>query len=130
MAGNAGLAVFIIVMVQGIFGILAHPTRGPSATSPSALFSRRHPLRPVHVLFGVAASGLLYAQVATGLDEWDETADSGTSVPYGIRVVFWVLLGVEVAAWIGGVGLEAVVGRKRAREGVQSKERVEDGQTE
>ena len=63
---------------------------------------------------GSATIAILYAQIVTGFDEWDEASDAGTTVPKGVRVVFWILLGIEVAAYLAGLVLEPVTRRKTA----------------
>ena len=54
------------------------------------------------------------AQVYTGYDEWNETSNSETKVPYGIIIVFWILLSVEVFAYVvGWIVMEPLGWKKR-----------------
>lgn len=53
-----GLSIFIITMVQTILGIGAAFTRHPSSNAVT-LQKKRHPLRFIHIAFGIATAALL-----------------------------------------------------------------------
>lgn len=60
-------------------------------------------------------------QVYTGFDEWNETSDSATTVPYGIIIAFWILLSVEIFAYIvGWISMEPLARKKRKVEAQES----------
>lgn len=49
--------------------------------------------------------------------EWDENSESQTTVPNGVKIAFWVLLGIEVAAYVvGWIVMEPLGRKKRTRE--------------
>lgn len=58
MHHQLGLAVFIIVLVQAILGLAAKVVRKPSFNYVT-LQAKRHPLRLVHIVFGIATIALL-----------------------------------------------------------------------
>lgn len=45
-------------------------------------------------------------QVYTGFNEWETTSDAGTLVPKSVKVIYWILLGLAIAGYIGGWVLE------------------------
>lgn len=58
-------------------------------------------MRLSHVVLGVVTLGLGYWQIETGLSddgEWNTMTENG-KVPKSVQVIFWILLGVEVAAY-------------------------------
>lgn len=66
------------------------------------------------------------AQVYTGFDEWNETSNSETKVPYGVIVVFWVLFSVEVFAYIVGWIVMEPLGRKKRKMEAESRADVKE----
>ncbi|KAK7063588.1 CBD9-like protein [Favolaschia claudopus] len=127
---DLGLSVLILFLLQFVIGIIAHYTHSagylrtntfPTLTTP------KNPLRHVHVVFGVVITALLYTGVKTGMDEWDNVADKGTLVPKGVRVMYWVLFGLAVAAYLFGWVLEPFRGGKRDEPlDIGSTEKVEE----
>lgn len=55
------------------------------------------------------------AQVYTGFNEWDQTSESETVVPKGIKIAFWVLLAVEAFAYAAGWAIMEPLGRNRRK---------------
>ena len=56
-------------------------------------------------------------QVYSGFVEWNGNSESETTVPKGVRIAFWILFGLEVAAYgLGWVVMEPLGRKKRARE--------------
>lgn len=109
-----GLAVFLIVIVQAVLGTAAKLTKVPPFNYVT-LQTRRNSLRLFHIAFGMSAAALLYAQVYTGFDEWNETAESMTVVPRGIIIAFWVLLALEAALYVIGWPIMELLGRRQRK---------------
>jgi len=111
---DLGLAVFILFLVQVLFGIASHYTQGPNQlptekgehTHVPSVTAPRNRIRTVHLLFGLATTAILYAQIVIGFDEWDMTSDSMTTVPEGVRDVFWILFGLEIGMYFTGYAFE------------------------
>jgi hypothetical protein len=78
----------------------------------------------MHVVFGIVMTALLYAGVKTGMDEWDMVSDMGTLVPKGIVVAYWVLFGLEVAAYFFGWIMEPIRASSR-QSSIDLSEKVE-----
>jgi hypothetical protein len=56
-------------------------------------------------------------QVYTGFDEWNGNSESETTVPKGVEIAFWILFGLEVAAYgLGWAIMEPLGRKKRAHE--------------
>ncbi|KAJ4490034.1 hypothetical protein J3R30DRAFT_3399475 [Lentinula aciculospora] len=115
---DLGLSVAILLWVEAIFGIAAHYTHtAHSATSGAfpTIKAKKSPLRHLHAWYGIFVAGLLYAGMKTGIDEWNMVADSGTLVPNGIQIAFWVIFSLEIAAYVIGWFLEAFRGQRNSR---------------
>ncbi|KAF7347205.1 CBD9-like protein [Mycena venus] len=115
---DLGLSILILFLVQFLIGVGAHYTHSEGYTKDSVfptLTTPKNPLRHIHVMFGIIMTALLYAGVKTGMDEWDDVADNGTLVPKGVRVIYWVLFGLAVAAYFVGWIFEAIPGRGGSR---------------
>lgn len=111
-----GLATFLIVMVQSILGIGARAVKHP-AYNYVTLQTKRHPLRLFHIAFGIGTAGVLYAQVYTGFQEWDDTSESMTTVPRSVWIIYWILFSIEVFAYaVGWAITEPAARKKRAAE--------------
>ncbi|GAA5986814.1 hypothetical protein JCM10908_000908 [Rhodotorula pacifica] len=106
-----GLALFILVLLQATLGLVGHRTRRTHLTSSrpsSGLYYNSSPKRPSfpftrisHVVLGLVTIGLGYWQIETGISddgEWNSKAENG-KVPKSVQIIFWILLGVEVAAY-------------------------------
>lgn len=108
-------------MVQYLFGIAARYTKPPSFNDVT--FNRgRSVLRYWHIFLGIAATAVLYAQVYTGFGEWDESSDSMTLTPRGIRIAYWILLGVAVGAYLlGWAIMEPIARSRKARQADEGK---------
>jgi len=86
-----GLAVFILVILQSVGGAAIH------------WLPQGHFIRWSHVGIGLVVAGCLYAQTYLGFGEWNENTDTGTTVPRGVVIVFWILFALEVAAYVAGI---------------------------
>jgi len=112
-----GLAVFLIVVVQGIGGIGAKLLTSLPSYNYVTFNSKRHMLRYIHIALGIISAGLLYAQFYTGYQEWNNTSNSQTHVPRGFIIAFWVLFAVEVFFYLLGFPImERSARKKRAAE--------------
>lgn len=89
-----GLAVFILVLLQGILGLLAHnlrPKNRPSTSSSSK--KTRSPLQITHILLGISTIGLLYWLIWNGLHtEWVGMSTEGTVTPESIQIIYWLFV--------------------------------------
>lgn len=113
-----GLAAFVLVVVQAVGGYLAHYSRRPTPGFDAKILSShehlvshgfptaRSPIRYLHIVLGILVLTTLYVQVYTGFNEWETTSDAGTVVPNSIKAIYWVLLGLAIAGYIGGWVLE------------------------
>ncbi|CAD6594570.1 MAG: hypothetical protein ASARMPRED_000913 [Alectoria sarmentosa] len=111
-----GLATFLIVMVQVVLGLGARVVKRP-AYNYVALQTNRNPLRLFHILFGIATAGILYAQVYTGFQEWDDKSDSKTTTPKSVWIIYWILFAIEVLVYaVGWAVMEPLGWKKRAAE--------------
>jgi len=96
---KVGLVIFLIVVLQGIIGFLAHNT-------PSGHFVRR-----LHVPFGIIVAAGVYWEVWEGMhNEWVETSTSLTATPESIQILFWALFLVSVTAYAVAVGQDVLRG--------------------
>lgn len=111
-----GAVVLVIVLVQLVGGGLAKWVRCPDYNYVT-LQKKRHWIRYLHILLGITGLALLWAQVYTGFEYWDETSPKMTMVPRGIRIAFWVLLALSAALYVAGWPVQEYLARKRrARE--------------
>ncbi|GAA5938290.1 cytochrome and DOMON domain-containing protein [Sporobolomyces koalae] len=100
-----GIILLALFVVQPLLGIVAHLTKGGAPlTSAHPSFTRPmpSPVRLVHIVVGLAITGLAYWQVASGFDEWQAQSDRQTATPTAVKAVFWALLGVAVALYVVG----------------------------
>ncbi|GAA6007570.1 hypothetical protein JCM10207_006390 [Rhodosporidiobolus poonsookiae] len=101
-----GLALFLLFLVQPVLGLLGHAYSKPApltSAHPSLTRPLPSPVRALHVLLGVTIVTLGYTQIASGINvEWTRGSDARGEVPGAVRVVFWVLVGLEIAAYIAG----------------------------
>ncbi|KAJ3978865.1 hypothetical protein F5890DRAFT_1547849 [Lentinula detonsa] len=114
---DLGLAIAILLWVEAIFGVAAHYTHTAHAITRGAfptIKAKKSPLRHLHAWYGIFVAGLLYAGIKTGIDEWNMVADSGTLVPRGIEIAFWVIFALEIAAYVIGWFLEAFRGERKS----------------
>ncbi|KAJ7144810.1 hypothetical protein C8R43DRAFT_565250 [Mycena crocata] len=108
---DLGLAIILLFLLQFILGVVSHYTHSEGLVQRGAfptLTTPKSPLRHLHVVLGIVMTGLLYAGVKTGMDEWDAVSDMHTLVPKGIVVAYWVIFGLEVAAYFFGWALEPI----------------------
>ena len=128
---SLGTAVFVIVLVQAASGILAKFLKRPDFPAIT-LQRKRHPLRYLHILLGIATLALLCkgtassltqlrelighnlsdAQVYTGYQYWNQSSPTYSVVPRGIIIAFWVLFAVEVFAYLLGWPVMETLARK------------------
>lgn len=132
-----GLAGFILVVLQAISGIVAKYSRRPalatedfnwhssstdhSNNTRSQLLSdgfphSRSPLRYLHIVFGILVLTTLYVQLWTGYNEWAVASTAATYVPRGVRILYWVLIGIAVGGYIVGWLMEIRNRKKYGRD--------------
>ncbi|GAA5898789.1 uncharacterized protein JCM6883_003427 [Sporobolomyces salmoneus] len=100
-----GIILLALFLVQPALGVFAHWTKGGAPlTSAHPSLSRPYPsiVRLIHIVMGVATTGLAYWQVASGFDEWQTDSDRQDSVPIAVQVVFWILLAIAVMLYVTG----------------------------
>ncbi|BGP54871.1 hypothetical protein JCM8202_003380 [Rhodotorula sphaerocarpa] len=107
-----GLALFILVIIQATLGVVGHRTKRTRLTSSRPSFKPYSPevdrpgfpfVRLFHVLIGLTTIGLGYWQIETGISsdgEWNRKMSKAGSVPTAVVVIFWILVGVEIAAYV------------------------------
>lgn len=116
--GKTGAVLVAAVVFQSAFGYVAHLVRGlsPELAQRSRLPTlslSKNKVRHLHILIGVVIVGAGWWQVGgSGFHEWNMT---GSSVPTWVKLVFWVLIGIIAAAWLGGWLFEAVIARRNRR---------------
>ncbi|BGP24052.1 proteophosphoglycan ppg4 [Rhodotorula toruloides] len=114
---SLGLALFVLVLVQSILGIIGHFWARPSpltSAAPSWGLPRPNPIRILHILLGLTIVGLGYTQVINGMYiEWPKKSDAGTATPFGVKVVFWILFALFIATYGTTWIVQAIRGRGR-----------------
>ena len=94
---KVGLAVFILVLIQAILGVIAHNT------------TLGHPIRKSHIPLGIITAAGLYWQVWEGMhNEWMEMSVIMTDTPTVVQVLFWVFFLVAVLAYVLAAGQAAL----------------------
>ncbi|GAA6035792.1 hypothetical protein JCM8097_005704 [Rhodosporidiobolus ruineniae] len=126
-----GLALLLLFLLQPLLGALSHflsPASPLTSSRPSAVLAPRlSPLRAIHILLGVVTVALGWTQVASGIyREWPKSSDAQSKVPKGVKVVFWLLVGIGIAAYFG-VWAWQVVRRKRGVAGTGGGDGTEEG---
>ncbi|KAI5478611.1 hypothetical protein MNV49_004753 [Pseudohyphozyma bogoriensis] len=116
-----GLALFLLVIVQVAVGTLAHTVHIPTSEisrvpSLSGKFTGKGLVRIFHIILGITIVVLGFVQVKLGFEEYEEKSDGGHETPMGVKVVFWVLVGVEAFLYVGGWVREGSLGGKSVRE--------------
>jgi len=100
---KVGLALFLLVLLQGLLGLAAH--RAPGG----------HFLRRMHVPVGVLTAAGLVWQTWEGMhNEWAEMSTSLTVTPESVQLLFWALFLLSAMAYAVAVGqatLRTVWGR-------------------
>ncbi|GAA5925953.1 hypothetical protein JCM3775_005160 [Rhodotorula graminis] len=133
-----GLALLILVLAQSLLGLAAHFTRHTPLTSSRP--SLRPPVtapavkphgrtfgvpRLVHVVLGLVTITLGWVQVGNGLlIEWDANLPGAGTVPRGVKIAFWVLLGLWIASYVVAWVVGAVAKRAARARGSDSGESV------
>jgi hypothetical protein len=85
---QVGLAVFILVLIQTVLGLIAHN------------FETGHLSRKIHIPFGILTVSGLYWQTWEGLhNEWAEMSVIMTVTPLSVQVLFWIFFLVAVTAY-------------------------------
>ncbi|KAK4704881.1 hypothetical protein P7C70_g1329, partial [Phenoliferia sp. Uapishka_3] len=100
---QVGLSLLVLVLVQVVFGALAHRTK--SEANPDARFptlSGKSPIRLGHMLMGLAILGLGLAQVYLGMEEYPANSDGMETVARGVFIVYYVLVAIISVMYIGG----------------------------
>ncbi|KAK4057454.1 hypothetical protein OIO90_001523 [Microbotryomycetes sp. JL221] len=110
---RVGLALFIIVVIQVVLGFVAHNRKfivDPNAKLPT--LSNKGPIRYGHILIGLAVIGLGWYNVHEGFDEWESSSDAQSMVPRAVEIVYWILVGVFGALYVGGWVVELIGGNR------------------
>ncbi|GAA5855551.1 hypothetical protein JCM9279_005117 [Rhodotorula babjevae] len=131
-----GLALLILVLVQALLGLAAHFTRHTPLTSSRP--SLRPPVtatltkprgrtfgvpRLVHVFLGIVTIALGWVQVGNGIMvEWDANLPGAGTVPRGVKIAFWVVLGLWIASYVVAWVVGAVSKRAARARGSDSGE--------
>jgi hypothetical protein len=90
---QVGLAVFILVLIQTVLGLIAHN------------FETGHLSRKIHIPFGILTVSGLYWQTWEGLhNEWAEMSVIMTVTPLSVQVLFWIFFLVAVTAYTLAAG--------------------------
>ena len=90
---KVGLAVFTLVLLQAILGVVAHS------------FSIGHLTRKIHIPLGIITAAGLYWQVWEGMhNEWTEMSVIMTSTPLSVQVLYWVFFLIAVSAYTLSAG--------------------------
>jgi hypothetical protein len=90
---KVGLAVFILVLIQAILGVIAHN------------FNKGHFTRKFHIPLGIITAAGLYWQTWEGMhNEWTEMSVIMTSTPSSVQVLFWVFFLGAVSAYVLAAG--------------------------
>ena len=90
---KVGLAVFILVLLQAILGVVAHN------------FSIGHLTRKIHIPLGIITAAGLYWQVWEGMhNEWPQMSVILTTTPLSVQVLFWVFFLIAVSAYMLSAG--------------------------
>lgn len=79
---DLGLSIFILLFMEAIFGIAAHYTSSKQSTTYGAfptIRAKKSLLRHLHLWYGIVVAGALYAAIKSGITEWNEVSDSGTT---------------------------------------------------
>jgi hypothetical protein len=88
-----GMAVFVVVLLQGILGFFAHRTKMGTAA------------RRIHLFFGACAAGLVYWETWEGMHrEWNEMSTPLLPTPTVVQVLFWALLLIPAVAYAVALG--------------------------
>ncbi|KAK4703774.1 hypothetical protein P7C70_g2437, partial [Phenoliferia sp. Uapishka_3] len=110
---KVGLALLILILIQVVFGALAHRIHivpNPNARFPT--LSGKGPIRLGHIVMGLAILGLGFAQIHLGFDEYPLKSDGGQDVPHGVYIVFYIIIALVAASYLGGWVREFLGGNK------------------
>ncbi|RSH94198.1 hypothetical protein EHS25_004001 [Saitozyma podzolica] len=100
---DLGLALFIVVGMQGVGGFLASFTKKNDSSSRSSFYGKSL-VRWCHVVAGIVVIGLMYTEAWSGFDEWNTMQSTGTFTPDAARYIFLIIMGVQVTAYLYDVG--------------------------
>ena len=90
---KVGLAIFTLLLLQTILGIIAHN------------FSIGHLTRKIHIPIGIITAAGLYWQTWEGMhNEWPEMSVILTTTPTAVQVLFWVFFLGAVSAYVLSAG--------------------------
>ncbi|RSH83674.1 hypothetical protein EHS25_005578 [Saitozyma podzolica] len=102
---DLGLAMFIIVVLQGISGFAASFTpKGDRGASSGGVLMGKSSFRWCHIIVGIVVMGLLYAEAWIGFDEWNTMQSTGTFTPDAVRYIFLIIMGFEIVAYLYEAG--------------------------
>ncbi|KAN0135578.1 hypothetical protein V8E53_006469 [Lactarius tabidus] len=97
---DLGLTLFLLVLLQGLLGVVAHSVKS------SRMVLGKSIVRWGHIIFGITVMGLLIVELWVGFDEWNSMQNTGTYTPDGVRFVFVLIGSAEVAAYLYSAGRE------------------------
>lgn len=104
----------------------SRPSFRSAPADPSHPRRIRTPLpRISHLLLGLVTVALGWTQLASGIDgEWQSGSDAQSAIPRGVWIIFWVLVALWIAAYVGA-WVWGVVGKKGARAAQQERRAIE-----
>ncbi|KAK4704883.1 hypothetical protein P7C70_g1328, partial [Phenoliferia sp. Uapishka_3] len=120
---RVGLALFILILCQLLFGVVAHRTSAkpdPNVRLPT--LSEKSPMRIIHIVSGLAILGLGLANVHRGLEEYEEQSDGRETIARGVFIVYFVIVAVIAALYAGGWVNEFLGGNRPAGPAVNNSE--------
>ncbi|KAL8283624.1 hypothetical protein RQP46_005419 [Phenoliferia psychrophenolica] len=107
--GSVGLALLVLVLVQLALGALAHWTKAsPRKNARVPTLSGKHPYRLGHIFLGIAIFALGLFEVHEGVDEYSRRSDGAESVPLGVFIVYYILIGLIAACYVSGWMMEGL----------------------
>lgn len=131
---DLGLSTFILVFAAAAFGVAAHNTSSNQSTTDGpfpTIRAKKSLIRRFHACYGVLICGVMYATIRTGMNQWNKISHSKTKyvisfggwhreiltvylyrVPYVVEIIAWVIMALEITAYVVGWVLEGFHGKQ------------------